>query len=61
MKSIKDLGKLIENWRQFYHFNFGYKEHLEMLIVLYIRLFHMSYVSGGMGLSDNEKNYYLFW
>ena len=25
MKSIKDLGKLIEKWRQFYYF--GYSEH----------------------------------
>ena len=33
MKSIKDLVKLIEKWRQFYYFNFSYKEQLEMLIV----------------------------
>ena len=25
MKSIKDFGKLIEKWRQFYYFNFSYK------------------------------------
>ena len=36
IKSIKDLGKLIGKWRQFYHLNFSYKEHLDMLIVLNI-------------------------
>ena len=48
MKSIKDLGKLIEKWRQFYYFNFRYKEHLEMLIVLHSRLFLILYDGGVM-------------
>ena len=61
MKSIKDLGKLIEKWRQFYYFNFSYKEHLEMLIVLHIRLFLMSYDSGGMSLGYREISYDFFW
>ena len=61
MKSIKDLGKLIEKWRQFYYFNFSYKEHLEMLIVLHIHLFLMSYDSGGMSVGDSEINYDFFW
>ena len=56
MKSIKDLGKLIEKWRQFYYFNFSYNEHIGMLIVLYIRLFLISYDSGGMSLRDGEIN-----
>ena len=58
MKSIKDLGKLIEKWRQFYYF--GYSEHLEILIALHIRLFLMSYDSGGMRLGDSEVNYDFF-
>ena len=61
MKSIKDLGKLIEKWRQFYYFNFSHNEHLEMLIVLHIRLFLMSYDSGGMSLGDRKINYDFFW
>ena len=61
MKSIKDLDKLIEKWRQFYYSNFSYREHLEMLIVLHIRLFLMSYDSGGMSLGDREINHDLFW
>ena len=61
MKSIKDLGKLIEKWRQFYYFNFSYNGHLEMLIVLHIRLFLMPYDSGGMRLGDSEINYDFFW
>ena len=60
MKSIKDLGKLIEKWRQFYYFNSSYKEHLEMLIVLHIHLFLMSYDSGGMSVGDSEINYDFF-
>ena len=52
MKSVKDLGKLIEKWRHFY-----YKEHLEMLLVLHIHLFLMSFDSGGMSLGDREINY----
>ena len=60
MKSVKDLGKFIEKWRQFYYFNFSYKEHLEMLIVLQILLFLMSYDSRGMSLGDHEKNYDFF-
>ena len=43
MKSIKGLDKLIEKWREFYYFNFSYNEHLQMLIVLHILLFLMSY------------------
>ena len=58
MKSIKDLGKLIEKWRQFYYF--GYSEHLEILISLHIRLFLMSYDSGGIRLGDSEVNYDFF-
>ena len=61
MKSIKDLRKLIEKWRQFYYFNFSYNEHLEMLIVLYIRLFLMSYDSGVMSLGESEINYDFVW
>ena len=61
MKPIKDLGKLIEKRTQFYYFNFSYKEHLEMLIVLHIRLFLMSYDSGGMSLGGSEINYDFFW
>ena len=61
MKSIKDLGKLIEKWRQFYYFNFSYEKHLEMLIALHIRLLLMSYNSGGMSLGDSEINYDFFW
>ena len=61
MKSVKDLGKLIKQWRQFYYFNFSHKEHLEMLFVLHIRLFPMSYDSGGMSLGDSEINYDFFW
>ena len=61
MKSIKDLGKLIEKWRQFYYFNFSYKEHLEMLSVPHNRLFLMSYDSGGMSLGDREVNYDFLW
>ena len=60
MKSIKDLGKLIEKWRQFYYFNFSYNEHLEMLIFLDIRLFLMSYDSGGMSPGDSKRNYDFF-
>ena len=61
MKSIKDLRKLIEKWRRFYYFNFSYNEHLEMLIVLYIRLFLMSYDSGVMSLGESEINYDFVW
>ena len=61
MKSVKDLGKLIEKRRQFDHFNFSYKEHLEMLIVLHICLFLMSYDSGCMSLGDSEINYDFIW
>ena len=61
MKSIKDFGKLIEKWRQFYYFNFSYKKHLEMLIVLHFRLFLMSYDSRGMSLGESEINYDFFW
>ena len=61
MKSIKDLRKLIEKWRQFYYFNFSYNEHLEMLIVLYIRLFLMSYDSGVMSLGESGINYDFVW
>ena len=60
MVSIKDLGRLIENRREFYYFNFSYKEHLEMLIVLHIRLFLISYDSGGMSLGDSKINYDFF-
>ena len=56
MKSIKDLGKLIEKWSQFYYLNFSYKEHLEMLIILDIRLSLMSYDSGGMSLGGSQIN-----
>ena len=61
MKSIKNLGKLIEKSRQFYYFNFSYMEHLEVLIVLHIHLFLMLYDSGGMSLGDREINYDFFW
>ena len=61
IKSIKDLGKLIEKWRQFYHLNLSYKEHLEMLIVLNIRLSLMSYDSGGMSLGGSQINHDFFW
>ena len=61
MKSIKDLGKLIEKWRQFYYFNFSYKEQLELLIVLHICLFLISHDSGGMSLGGSEINYDFFW
>ena len=61
MKSTKDLRKLIEKWRQFYYFSFSYNEHLEMLIVLYIRLFLMSYDSGVMSLGESEINYDFVW
>ena len=61
MKGIKYLGKLIEKWRQPYYFNFSYNEHLEMLIILHIRLFLMSCDSGGMSLGDSELNYDFFW
>ena len=61
MKGIKYLGKLIEKWRQSYYFNFSYNEHLEMLIILHIRLFLMSCDSGGMSLGDSELNYDFFW
>ena len=61
MKSIKDLGKLIEKWRQFYYFNFTYMEHIEMLIVLHIRLFLMLYDSRGMSLGYRETNTDFFW
>ena len=61
MKSIKDLDKLIEKWRQFYYFSFSYNERPEMLIVLHIRLFLMSYDSGGMSLGNSEINYGFFW
>ena len=44
-----------------YYFNFSYKEHREMLIVLHIRLFLMSYDSGGMSLGGSEINYDFFW
>ena len=60
MKSIKDLDKLIEKWRQFYYFNFSYNEHLETLIVLHFRLFLMPYDSGGMSLGDSEFCWVLF-
>ena len=56
MKSIKDLDKLIKTWRHFY-----YKEHIEMLIVLHIHLFLMSYDSGGLSLGDRDINYDFFW
>ena len=61
MKSTKDLRKLIEKWRQFYYFSFSYNEHLEMLIVLYIRLFLMSYDSGVMSLGETGINYDFVW
>ena len=61
MKSIKDLRKLIEKWRQFYYFNFSHNEHLEMLIVLYIRWFLMSYDSGVMSLGESGINYDFVW
>ena len=61
MKSVKDLGTLTEKWRQFYYFNFNYNEHLEMIIDLHIRLFLMSYDSGGMNLRDSEINSGFFW
>ena len=61
MKSIKDLGKLIEKWRQFYYFNFTYMEHIEMLIVLHIRLLLMLYDSRGMSLGYRETNTDFFW
>ena len=57
MKSINDLDKLIKIWRQFYYFNFSYKEHLEMSIVLHIRLSLMSYDSGGMCLGGSKINH----
>ena len=60
MKSIKDLGELIEKWRQFYYFNFSYEEHLETIIVLHVRLFLMSYDSRGMSLGVSEINYDFF-
>ena len=60
MKLMKDLGKLIEKWRQFYYFNFSYNEQLTIAIVLHIRLFLMLYDSGGMSC-DNEINYNFFW
>ena len=60
MLSIKDWGRLIENRREFYYFNFSYKEHLELLIVLHICLFLMSHDSGGMSLGDSEINYDFF-
>ena len=44
MTSMKDLGKLIEKWIQFCDFNFSYKKHLEILIVLRIRFFLMVWV-----------------
>ena len=55
MKSVKDLGKLIEKWKQFHYFTFSYKVHLEMLVVLHIRLFLTSYDSGGMSLGDSDQ------
>ena len=55
MKLMKDLGKLIEKWRQFYYFNFSYNEPLNMLIVLHIRLFLMLYDSGGMSWWQWDK------
>ena len=61
MKSIKDFGKLIEKWSQFYYFNFGYKQHQDILIVLHIRLFLMSYDNGGISLGESEMNYDFFW
>ena len=61
MKSIKDFGKSIEKWSQFYYFNFSYKQHLDILIVLHIRLFLMSYDNGGMSLGESEVNYDFFW
>ena len=61
MNSIKDLVKLIEKWRQFYYFNFSYKETLETLIVLHIRLFLRSCDSGGMSRGKSEINYGFFW
>ena len=60
MKSIKDLGELIEKWRQFYYFNFSYEEHLETIIVLHVRLFLMSYDSRGMSLGVSEITYHFF-
>ena len=41
--------------------NFSYKEHLEVLTVLHIRLFLMSYDSGGMILGGSEINYDFNW
>ena len=61
MKSVKDLGKLIAKKRQFYRFNFSYKEHLEMLVVLHICFFLMSFDSGCMTLGDSEINYDFIW
>ena len=60
MKSIKDLGKLIEKWRQFYYFNFSYNEHIGMLTVLHIRSLLISFGSGAMSLGDSEINYDFF-
>ena len=53
MKSIKDL-EVTEKWRHFYYFNFSYKEHPEMLIVMHILLLLMSYDSGGMSFGVSE-------
>ena len=58
IQSIKNLGKLIEKWRQFCYFNFSYTEHLEILIVLHIRLLLVSYDSGVLGLGDSI--YYVY-
>ena len=61
MNTVNYLGDLIEKWRQFYSFNFSYKEHLEMLIVFHIRLLLMLYDSRGMSLGDSEVNYDFVW
>ena len=71
MKSINNLDKLIKKRRQFYYSNFSYKEYKEINYFAYlfslmsydsggIRLFLMSYYSGGMSLGHSEINYDLF-
>ena len=55
-RNMKPIKEAVQSY-----FNFRYKEHLEMLIILYIRLFLISYDIGGMSLGDSEINYYFFW
>ena len=58
--SLKKDSTLNFHYVSIEHLKFSYNEHLEMLIVLHIRLFLMSCGTGVMSLGDSEINYDFF-